>query len=102
MTDQQRPGGYRGALPTRNDALARPWVVAVIVMFVLIFVLAFVGIPSKLLRASESPGPTIGPLPSVSASAGASASAAPSASSAGASASVAPSASDLVSPPPTE
>jgi hypothetical protein len=89
MTDQQRPGGYRGALPTRNDSLARPWVIAVVLMFVLIFVLAFVGFPSKLLRATESPGASIGPLPSLSASAGASASAAPSAT-------------DLVSPPPTE
>ena len=32
MTEQRpdRAPGYRGALPPRNDALARPWVIAVI------------------------------------------------------------------------
>jgi hypothetical protein len=56
MTDQQRPIGYRGALPERNDALARPWVVTVIGIFVLMFVLAFMGFPSSLLPgASGSP-----------------------------------------------
>ena len=56
MTDQQRPSGYRGALPARNDALARPWVVTVIAIFVLMFVLAFMGFPSSLFPgASGSP-----------------------------------------------
>jgi len=87
--------GYRGSLPTREDRLARPWVVAVIGIFLLIFVLAFLGIPSRLF-----PEPTPVPLPSVPAStsvepsASASASASDSASaSASASASEEPSAS---------
>jgi hypothetical protein len=49
MTDQPRPGGYRGALPPRNDFLAAPWVIAVILIFVLMFVLAFMGFPSRLI-----------------------------------------------------
>ena len=31
----ERPSGYRGALPERNDALARPWVITVIAIFML-------------------------------------------------------------------
>lgn len=78
MTDQQRSQpGYRGALPPREDRLARPWVVIVVALFVLMFVLAFLGFPSAL-----TPEPT--PLPSPSAGASVpvvSGSAAPSASS---------------------
>lgn len=70
MTDQQRParsGGYRGALPPRNDALARPWVIIVIGLFLLMFVLAFVGFPSSLFRGSSgSPSPSISLEPSAS------------------------------------
>jgi hypothetical protein len=56
----ERPSGYRGALPTRNDALARPWIVLVIVIFVLIFVLAALGFPSKAFpRASAEPQPSL-------------------------------------------
>ena len=52
----ERPTGYRGALPTRNDALAKPWVITVIVIFVGIFVLAALGFPSKAFpRASAQP-----------------------------------------------
>ena len=76
MTDQQRPAGYRGALPTRNDELARPWVLLVIGLFVAMFVLAFLGFPSSLF-----PSPSDSPLPSFS---------------------LAPSESGIVSPPPTE
>jgi hypothetical protein len=73
MTDQDRsPGGYRGALPERGDRLARPWVVTVIAIFVLMFVLALAGVPSSLIPESS---PTPLPLPSVSASVDASASA---------------------------
>ena len=62
MTDARRPeGGYRGALPARQDALARPWVVAVIAIFVLIFVLALAGVPSRLFAE-----PTPLPVPSAS------------------------------------
>jgi hypothetical protein len=55
----ERPTGYRGALPPRNDALAAPWVIAVIAIFLLIFLLAFLGFPSKFVsRASGSPQPS--------------------------------------------
>ena len=55
----ERPSGYRGALPERNDALARPWVIAVIAIFVLIFVLAALGFPSKAFpRQSAAPLPS--------------------------------------------
>lgn len=67
-----RPAGYRGALPERVDRLARPWVIAVIAVFVLMFVLALAGLPSRLV-----PEPSVVPLPSVNAP---SISAAPSAS----------------------
>ena len=52
--------GYRGALPTRNDRLARPWVIAVIAIFVAIFVLSALEVPSRF--ASE---PTPLPIPSI-------------------------------------
>ncbi|HEX5040718.1 MAG TPA: hypothetical protein VFW95_11350 [Candidatus Limnocylindria bacterium] len=76
-------GGYRGALPPRNDRLARPWIFIVIAAFVLIIVLSFLNIPSRFI-----PEPTPVPLPSnvpsgsaePSASATGSASAVPSAS----------------------
>jgi hypothetical protein len=67
-----RPAGYRGALPERVDRLARPWVIAVIAIFVLMLVLALAGLPSRLV-----PEPSVVPLPSVNAP---SISAAPSAS----------------------
>ena len=93
MTDQ-RPSGYRGALPTRNDTIARPWVLAVVVIFVLMFVLAFLGFPSSLFpEPSGAPNPSSSLLPSGSA--------APSASG-DASASEEASASASESPEPTE
>jgi hypothetical protein len=59
MTDQQRSGGYRGALPARGDALARPWILIVIAIFLLMFVLAFMGFPSSLFsEAAGSPQPS--------------------------------------------
>lgn len=61
MTDRTRPSGYRGALPPRNDHMAAPWVIVVIVAFVLMFVLAFLGFPSRLI-----PEPTPFPVPSSS------------------------------------
>ena len=54
--EPKRDPGYRGALPTRNDRLARPWLIAVIAIFVAIFVLSFLEIPSRFV-----PEPT--PLP---------------------------------------
>ena len=80
--EPKREPGYRGALPTREDTLARNWILIVIGIFVLVIVLAFLGVPSRFI-----PDPTPVPLPSVpvptesaspSVSAGASASAAPS------------------------
>jgi len=69
MSDQRTPG-YRGALPPRTDALARPWAVAVVVIFALVFILALANVPSRLFPESS---PTPIPLPSVSATASASA-----------------------------
>ncbi len=64
MTDQQRPAsGYRGALPPAQDRLARPWVIVVVGLFVLMFVLALLGFPSSL-EAEPTPFPSV-PAPSV-------------------------------------
>jgi hypothetical protein len=57
--------GYRGALPTREDRLARTWILAIIAIFVLVFVLAVLGIPSRFI-----PEPTPIPLPSAPISSG--------------------------------
>ena len=60
-TDPNRPEpGYRGALPTREDRLARPWMLTVIGIFVLVLVLSVLGVPSRLF-----PEPTPIPLPSL-------------------------------------
>jgi hypothetical protein len=59
----QRAPGYRGSLPPRHDRLARPWLAIVAALFVLIFVLAFAGLPSRLF-----PAPSVEPIPSFSAS----------------------------------
>ena len=58
--EPKRDPGYRGALPTRNDRLARPWLIAVIAIFVAIFVLSFLEIPSRFI-----PEPTPLPIPSI-------------------------------------
>lgn len=93
-TDPDRNPGYRGALPPREDRLARPWILLVIAAFVLILVLSVLGIPSRFI-----PEPTPVPLPSVPAP---SLSVEPSASaSASGSASASPSASEEASPSPT-
>jgi hypothetical protein len=60
MSDKPRDPGYRGSLPPRVDRMARPWVLTVIGAFVLIFVLALAGIPSRFI-----PQPSGVPLPSV-------------------------------------
>lgn len=62
---ERRESGYRGALPPRNDTLAKPWIFVVAAVVVLMFVLSALGIPSRF-----EPDPT--PRPSVSASASAS------------------------------
>ena len=58
-TDPTRAPGYRGSLPTREDRLARPWILTVIGAFVLVLVLSVLGIPSRFI-----PDPTPIPLPS--------------------------------------
>ena len=58
--EPKRDPGYRGALPTRTDRLARPWLIAVIAIFVAIFVLSFLEIPSRFI-----PEPTPLPIPSI-------------------------------------
>ena len=92
--DPKRDVGYRGALPIRQDRLARPWVLTVVAIFLLVIVLSIAGIPSRFIpepteeplpsvpAASESPEPTDSPSPSasVSPSASGSGSASPSAS----------------------
>lgn len=90
--DPARSPGYRGALPPREDRLARPWILLVLAAFVLILVLSVLGVPSRFI-----PEPTPVPLPSVPAP---SASVEPS-TSASASASASPSASEEASPSPT-
>ena len=84
MTDLRRPeGGYRGALPPRQDTLARPWVIVVLAIFVLIFALAFAGYPTNLITepptattpaSAPSVAPSASAAPSVSGSGEASAS----------------------------
>ena len=58
--EPKREPGYRGALPTREDTLGRNWILIVIGIFVLVIVLAFLGVPSRFI-----PDPTPVPLPSV-------------------------------------
>jgi hypothetical protein len=68
MTEQRhdpraaRQPGYRGSLPPRDDALARPWVLIVVAIFILVLVLAFIGFPSKLTpKESLTPSPSTEP-----------------------------------------
>ncbi len=56
-----RTPGYRGALPPRDDAMARPWILTVVAVFVLIMVLSVIGVPSRFV-----PDPTPIPLPTIS------------------------------------
>ncbi len=98
-TDPKREPGYRGSLPPREDGLARPWILTVLGIFVLVVVLSIVGVPSRLIPdPTPLPVPSATPAPSVDPSAepseSAEASAGPSASvdaSASASGSVEPS-----------
>lgn len=84
--------GYRGSLPSREDRLARPWILAIVGIFLLVIVLSIAGVPSRFI-----PDPTPIPLPSLPPSASASASVEPS-SSVNPSSSVEPS----VEPSPSE
>jgi cytoskeletal protein RodZ len=58
--DPQKPTGYRGALPERTDTLAKPWILGVIGIFVLVLVLSALEVPSRFI-----PDPTPLPTPSV-------------------------------------
>lgn len=62
--------GYRGALPPRNDWLARGWVVVVIAIFIGMFVLDVLNVPT-ILFPPPSPVPSVSPAPSGSADASA-------------------------------
>jgi hypothetical protein len=76
MSDARPPNtdaGYRGALPPRNDWLARGWVLVVIGIFLAMFVLDVLNFPTSVL-----PEPTPLPVPSVSESVAPSGSGAPS------------------------
>ena len=59
-SEPKRESGYRGALPTREDRLARPWLFIIAGIFVLVLALSLAGIPSRLI-----PEPTPVPLPSI-------------------------------------
>lgn len=100
-TDPKREPGYRGSLPPREDGLARPWILTVLGIFVLIIVLSVAGVPSRFIPdPTPLPTPSSTPVPSESPSAepseSAEASAEPSAS-----ASAEPSASGSVEPSPS-
>lgn len=61
-------GGYRGALPPRNDWLARGWVLIAIAIFLSLFVLALLDVPSRFLpEPTPVPTPVVTPAPSGSA-----------------------------------
>jgi hypothetical protein len=95
-TEPKREPGYRGALPPREDRLARPWILTVLGIFVLIVLLSLAGIPSRFIPdPTPVPLPSLAPAPSVSASG----SAEPSAS---AEASTEASPSDSVEPSPSQ
>ena len=61
-SEPKRDPGYPGSLPPRDDSLARPWILIVLGIFVLIVVLSLAGIPSRF-----APEPTPIPVPSFSA-----------------------------------
>lgn len=97
-TDPRREPGYRGSLPPREDGLARPWILTVFGIFVLVIVLSIAGVPSRFIPdPTPLPTPSSTPVPSESPSAEPSGSVEASASagaSASGSASAAPSPSD--------
>jgi hypothetical protein len=71
--------GYRGALPTRNDRLARRWIIIVFAIFVAVILLSLFEVPSRFepeptplpipsIPVTPSPSPTESPSPSPSGS----------------------------------
>jgi hypothetical protein len=92
-----REPGYRGALPTREDRLAKPWILVVIAIFVAVIALSAAGIPSRFV-----PDPTPLPIPSIPATPSPEPTESPSLSpSPSASGSGSPAASGSASPSPT-
>jgi hypothetical protein len=66
--DPKREPGYRGSLPPREDRLARPWILVVLGIFVLIIVLSVAGVPSRFIpEPTPVPLPSLAPIPSESA-----------------------------------
>lgn len=73
-----REPGYRGALPPRNDTLARPWILIVAAALLLMFVLSALSIPSRFV-VQPSPSPTAVPTAPATATPSAPATATPTA-----------------------
>ena len=72
-TDPKREPGYRGSLPPRQDRLAKPWILTVAGIFVLIIVLSIAGVPSRFIPdPTPVPTPVATPSPSADPSAEAS------------------------------
>ena len=72
-TEPTREPGYRGSLPPQQDRLAKPWLMTVAGIFVLIIVLSIAGIPSAFIPdPTPVPTPVTTPAPSVEPSASAS------------------------------
>lgn len=100
--EPNREPGYRGSLPPRQDRLAKPWLMIVAGIFVLIIVLSVAGIPSRLVPdPTPLPVPITTPVPSAAPSTNGSEEASPAA---GASAgeSAGESAEASVEPSPTD
>ena len=97
-TEPTREPGYRGSLPPRQERRAKPWLMIVAGIFVLIMLLSVAGVPSRFIPdPTPIPTPISTPIPSAEASEGASEEASPSAEAsaeASASESVEPSATD--------
>jgi hypothetical protein len=75
-----REPGYRGSLPPRQDRLAKPWLMIVAGIFVLIILLSVAGVPSRFIPdPTPVPTPIATPAPSAAPSASASEEASPSA-----------------------
>ena len=78
--DPKREPGYRGSLPPRQDRLARPWLMVVAGIFVLIILLSIAGVPSRFIPdPTPIPTPIATPTPSAEPAADASEEASPSA-----------------------
>lgn len=99
-TEPTREPGYRGSLPPRQDRLAKPWLIIVAGIFVLIIVLSIAGVPSRFMPdPTPVPTPVATATPSAAPSASASDAASPTATaSAEASASADASAAESVEP----